>query len=313
MASGIANPCVGMDIIGSLPGMPATPSPSQRQQLLSPHVTGPRYFFLDLTTKARGWALALGGREQCEADYLVDRSHYAYHVLEYVAAGKGEVCLDGGRHPLGPGSLFAYAPDTRCRIGTDPAEPMLKFFFALSGKATPKRLAEAGIPTGAVRKLAAHAEIRSVAEDLVREGGRSGPNAVAICAALMELLLLKISDTAAWSDHGSPIARENFLRCKALIDARAERYLNLGDIAEDAGMDVSSICRLFRRFQGSSPYQYLLRRKMNLAAELLVDSGCLVKEAAQRVGFSDPFHFARCFRAVHGVPPSAVRGFGGGP
>jgi AraC-like DNA-binding protein len=31
-----------------------------------------------------------------------------------------------------------------------------------------------------------------------------------------------------------------------------------------------------------------------------------VKEAAQRVGFSDPYHFSRCFRSVHGIPPSRL-------
>jgi AraC-like DNA-binding protein len=70
---------------------------------------------------------------------------------------------------------------------------------------------------------------------------------------------------------------------------------------------VSSVCRLFRRFQGTSPYQYLLRRKMNLAAEFLIDQGGLVKEAALKVGFADPFHFSRCFKTVHGVAPSELQ------
>jgi len=50
------------------------------------------------------------------------------------------------------------------------------------------------------------------------------------------------------------------------------------------GIKPTSVCRLFRRFQGTSPYQYLLRRKMIQAAEYLVETGGLVKEAAQRVG-----------------------------
>jgi AraC-like DNA-binding protein len=165
------------------------------------------------------------------------------------------------------------------------------------------------MPPGSVRTLAAHAELLSVAEDLIREGQRSGIQTAAICRTLMELFLLKVTEAASWAGKGSPIARDNFLRCKSLIDAHAERLGGLADLSREAGMDVSSICRLFRRFQGASPYQYLLRRKMNLAAELLMDRGCLVKEAAQLVGFSDPFHFARCFKAVHGVPPSAVRDF----
>ncbi len=292
--------------------MSIQPSPVQRKALLSGQVTGSRYFFLDLAVpKGRTWALALGGREQCTPDYLIDRSGYAYHVLEYVAEGRGDAVLDDKRGELMAGSLLSYSPSMRCRIKTEPSAPMLKFFFAIAGAEAKARLEQAGMQEGTVRQLAAHAEIRSVAEDLVREGERSGQFTSQICRSLMEILLLKISDAATWADRGSPIARENFLRCKALIDANAERFTSLEQVADAARMDVSSICRLFRRFQGSSPYQYLLRRKMNLAAELLVDSGCLVKEAAQHVGFSDPFHFARCFRAVHGVPPSAVRGLSG--
>jgi AraC family transcriptional regulator len=34
-----------------------------------------------------------------------------------------------------------------------------------------------------------------------------------------------------------------------------------------------------------------------------VENGGLVKEAAQKVGFGDPFHFSRCFKSVHGVAP----------
>ena len=71
-------------------------------------------------------------------------------------------------------------------------------------------------------------------------------------------------------------------------------------------MEASSVCRWFRRYQGTSPYQYLLRRKMNLAAEHLVENGGLVKEAAQRIGFADPYHFSRAFKAIHGVAPRAL-------
>jgi AraC-like DNA-binding protein len=142
-----------------------------------------------------------------------------------------------------------------------------------------------------------------VLEDLVREGQRSGGLARRICATLFELLLLKIEDTSTLAPHGSEPAREAFLRCKALIDAEAERLATLDEVARAAGVETSSVCRWFRRFQGSSPYQYLLRRKMNLAAEYLVEHGGLVKEVAQRVGFADPYHFSRTFKAVHGVAP----------
>lgn len=106
---------------------------------------------------------------------------------------------------------------------------------------------------------------------LIREGRHAGSRTREICAVLLELLALKLS-----------VAAEN-------------------------SRSPGGAGRQFRRFQGTSPYHYLLRRKMNLAPEFLIDQGCLVKEAAMRVGFADPFHFSRCFKAVHGVAPSELQ------
>lgn len=288
---------------------PAEKSPQlDSQNLLSKQVSGSRYFFLGLRPGSGG-PLALGGREHCNPDYAIDRTSYGYHVLEYVAAGTGTVTLNGVRHELAPGSVFACTPTTACTMRTNPQDPMVKYFVCLSGQRAPRLLARAALAPGQMRRVSAHGEIRGLFEDLIREGRHAGTHTREICELLVELLALKLAATAeeeAGAAAGG-LARENFLRCKALIDAQAERLVTLEDIAAAAGLDTSSICRLFRRFQGTSPYQYLLRRKMNLAAEFLVETGGLVKEAALRVGFADPYHFSRCFKAIHGVPPKSMQ------
>jgi AraC-like DNA-binding protein len=45
---------------------------------------------------------------------------------------------------------------------------------------------------------------------------------------------------------------------------------------------------------------------MTIAAEHLIEHGGLIKEVAARVGFDDPYHFSRAFKAVHGVAPRAL-------
>jgi AraC family transcriptional regulator len=275
--------------------------------LLSKQVTAARYFFLNLAPTSREpITLVMGGREQCNPDYAILRRGFPFHVLEYVVSGQGSVQLDRRRHALRPGVVFAYASSTHCEIHTDPRNPMVKYFLTFSGSGVPLRLRRCGVALGTAKQLAAHAEVTSVLEDLVREGQRSGALARRICAVLFELLLLKIEDTSTLAPHASEPAREAFLRCKALIDAEAERLGTLEEIAAATGVEASSVCRWFRRYQGTSPYQYLLRRKMNIAAEHLVENGGLVKEAAQRVGFADPYHFSRAFKSVHGVAPRAL-------
>lgn len=275
------------------------------EELLSKQVSGTRYFVLNLAPArgARTLEVTLGGRERCNPDYEIRRRGYAYHGIEYVAEGAGRVELDGEGHELRPGSVFAYGPATRCVIRTVPEQPMLKYFVCAAGAGVARRLTRAGVGPGKARVLSAHAEVRGVVEDLVREGQRTSGLAKEICAQLFELLLLKVQDATGATILGDP-ARENFQRCKALIDAEAERLQTLGEIAAAAGLEESSVCRLFRRYQDTSPYQYLLRRKMNMAAAFLAEGRGRVKEAARRVGFADPYHFSRCFKAVHGVPPS---------
>jgi len=274
-------------------------------QLLSQQVSGARYFFLNLAP-ARGepLALTLGGRETCNPDYAIDRGVYPYLGIEYVAEGRGWLKLDGRRHALAPGALFCYGQATRCEMGTDPQHPMVKYFLCVAGKEAGRRMRRAGLPPGRVRRLVAHGEVRSVWEDIIRDGQHAGGLAREICAALLQVLLLKVEQGVGRRAPGADPTKDSFLRCKALIDAQADKLASLGELASQAGVEASSICRLFRRYQGTSPYQYLLRRKMNLAAEFLVESGGLVKEAALRVGFADPYHFSRCFKSVHGVAPS---------
>lgn len=275
-----------------------------RRTLLSQQVTGTRYFFLNLMPGSRGpLRPALGGREYCNPDYAVDREGYAYPGLEYVAEGEGWIHLGRTKHPLTPGTVFAYGTTMRCVIRTNPEKPLVKYFVCLAGMGANARLRRAGVTPGRVRALATHAEMRGLFEELIHEGQRPGKLAHAICTTRLELLLLKVEEHIAQGTRRDDPARERYLLCKTLIDERAIQMTTLEEIAAAASLEVSSVCRLFRRYHDCSPYRYLLQRKMTLAAEDLIESGGLVKEVAQRVGFADPYHFSRCFKSVHGIAP----------
>lgn len=280
------------------------PRPAPREAVLSTQVSGSRYFFLGLTGTSRGGVIpAYGGFERCDPDYLVARAGMPFTVLELVVAGEGTVRLNGRVQALRAGSLFHYDATVRHEIRTDPSRPMAKYFLCLTGARAGARVRAAGVRRGGHLQLAMFTEVQRLWDDLIREGGHHRPTAERLCAALVEVLLLKVEELAGLPVSPDRSAEEAFLRCKGVIEAQAATLATLGDITRATGTGPTRLSRLFRRYQGLSPYQYLLRRKMALAAERLMDPAVLVKEAAALVGFADPYHFSRCFKQVHRVAP----------
>ncbi|MBN2161410.1 MAG: AraC family ligand binding domain-containing protein [Pontiellaceae bacterium] len=53
-----------------------------------------------------------GGKEQCAADYRIERRSFKFHAIEFVAAGRGTLSMEGNTYELRPGMIFCYGPRT---------------------------------------------------------------------------------------------------------------------------------------------------------------------------------------------------------
>jgi AraC-like DNA-binding protein len=124
---------------------------------------------------------------------------------------------------------------------------------------------------------------------------------------LLECLALRIAGAYASLAGAETQAFATFQRCRQHVEQHSLRLKTLGQIAGECHVNNAYLCRLFRRYHSQSPFQYLLRLKMNYAAQRLQQHGALVKEVAEEAGFADPFHFSRAFTSVFGRSPSAFR------
>jgi AraC family transcriptional regulator len=114
-----------------------------------------------------------------------------------------------------------------------------------------------------------------------------------------------ISPRDARPGNGLPRARLN--RVVEYIDANLDQEIALTTLAKIAGMSPHYFSELFKRSLHFSPYQYVLRCRIDHARQLLSQPRVTVLEAAVRTGFSDQSQFTKIFRRVVGVTPTGYR------
>jgi len=97
------------------------------------------------------------------------------------------------------------------------------------------------------------------------------------------------------------------LRGKDYLDSFFGRDLRLDRVASEACLSPYHFHRLFREVFGETPNQYLQRRRLANARELLGSTERTVTEICLEVGFESMTSFSALFRRVYGCSPREFR------
>jgi len=92
-------------------------------------------------------------------------------------------------------------------------------------------------------------------------------------------------------------------RAREYIHGALDRTVTLEELAVHSGRDRWSLSRDFRLLFGTSPYRYLVMRRLDLVKTLLLQGESLVN-AALLAGFSDQSHMTRHFIKTFGLSPA---------
>lgn len=302
----VVDQCLAILIL--LSPMPLPPSSPAEPPFVSHQVTDARRYYLNLTPSRRDLlAIICGGVERMLPDYVVTRTDFPHFAVELVVEGKGTLFLNRHKYRLAPGVLFAYGPGVAHSIVNNPRHPMRKYYMDFSGRDGVRLLVAAGLASWRALHVSAVHEFVELFESLDREARDEGPLAREMCSAIGRTLLLKIQQRTVSGGSRIPRSFTTYERIRQHVERHHERLLSVEDIARECHLTPVYVSRLFRRFGRTGAYQFLLRLKMNRAAELLRDEGLLVKEAAERMGFADAFQFSRAFKRVLGAPPTHLR------
>lgn len=99
-------------------------------------------------------------------------------------------------------------------------------------------------------------------------------------------------------------------RARQFLDAEKTRVVHSRELEAITGLTRYDLSRQFRIALGTSPYRYLLMRRLEFARERM-HRGRPLAEVALDAGFADQAHFTRTFRSAFGLTPVRYRALRG--
>jgi len=276
--------------------------PAARSRSAEPKVTVTRWRALDQQTR------------EVSAETPADE-----HLVSIVLRNEDVRMSVGGRilhdGPVTPGTLQVTEPGAQARCLFRGAYDVLHLHVpnvliaklggeASESEATPLRSGPAFTQDPVVERLAR----ALVAADEI--GGACGQLYVECISTAIVARLLAAPRRAAEGGARpkvAELARWRLRRVMEYVEANLAETVSLADLAAAAGLTRMHFAAQFRAATGLPPHEYLLRRRIERAQEMLAEDRESLVDIALSVGFQTQSHFTSVFKRFVGQPPRAWR------
>jgi AraC-like DNA-binding protein len=91
------------------------------------------------------------------------------------------------------------------------------------------------------------------------------------------------------------------------IDNNIENRIDIVELSNTTKWSSQHFIRVFTKYIGDTPYQYILKKKMEKAKALIIDTQLPMKDIAFDIGFLSYGNFCKLFKRELGVNPEVYR------
>lgn len=248
------------------------------------------------------------GQEDCGPNHSFGpamRPHYLLHVIFH---GKGIYQCSGHTYHLKAGRRLSHPPHGLHLLPRRHLRPLeLRLGQGFDGSACKEILKQTVFsdtpiftPKTPSRQNSLLTHMQSLLDTFSENNGND-------LASTGNLLLILSDMQKKPSESRTDISNLYFQKASEYIRNNYAYPIQISDVAHYVGIDRSYLYRIFMEHENTSPKQYLLKHRLQMAAQLLCSSSCTITEAALSCGFRDAPSFCNYFRQGTGYTPKEFR------
>ena len=240
--------------------------------------------------------------------------YHEFHKLLLFLSGDLTYLVEGRRYQLRPGDLLLIPAHSIHQPIIDPEKPYDRIILWIR----PDPLMEQGIDLSFChcrehnayllpRDLYDYGKLTTLLLELEQTGRDSAFGSSILSDALFHQIMVHLCRwiRSAGSDLAAP-ADPKIQEVLAYINSDLTGDLSIEALSSRIYLSRSRLMHRFKEVTGCPIHQYVLQKRLILAAQLL-RSGASVSQAAQQSGFTDYSAFLRAFRKTYHVSPGNYR------
>lgn len=221
---------------------------------------------------------------------------------------EGNFSIGGKEYPLEEGYGFLITPDELVFYQADEQEPWTYVWVGFSGVQAAEYIGNLGLSVKQpVFKSERSDELYQIVKDMMEHNTFGMANDLRRNGQL-GIFLSVIAESAAVTEKNE-VDRANIYVKKAVafIQSNYCNAIKVTDVADYVCINRSYLYTLFQKSMGMSPQQFLTTFRITKATELLQLTSLPVESIAFSCGYSDPMVFAKAFRQMKKMSPTAYR------
>jgi len=239
---------------------------------------------------------------RCYPDWEIIEHKIGFHDLTFVVEGRSTYYVNGIEYTVKAGDVIYIPMGSVREAHTSKESPMHSYRFNFnwlpngSPVSLPLKTVTSNVLTGEIIEY-----IRQFSHVwLSRPQGYVMKSRALFMLIIHQLLTIR-------SDEGSDCHIDRRVtKVKEYITDHYYEKLDCIQVAQLVNLNPAYLGKLFKKYTGCSLKKYVNMVRVNQAEMLLSTEDLTVTEVAEQCGFQDVSYFSNVFKAIKGIPPSAV-------